>query len=234
MKRILLAFILLLWSSTLPAQSFEVSGWQEIHKGKIGEQIRVPLKIKNTTEKPLVLLIKRTEVQLGSSQKSLFCSENNCIDPPGDDYLLRIDPGQILTSFSIALEAGLAEGTSNLKLMIINKFNPTDNLLLELNFIIEAKPEKSHIYTSKLVTIHDVYPNPTTTVAYIDYKLHTDYQKARIVLHNLLGSPLKEFTLSPYETRVKISVEDLNSGIYFYTLYIDSEGVITRKLIVRK
>jgi hypothetical protein len=234
MKRHLLLVCALIWSNLLIAQSFEVSGFQDTQKGKLGELIRAPLRIKNISEKPITLSIRRTESQIGTSQKSLFCPENNCIEITAEEYVVRLEPGQLLQNFSIGLEAGLAEGFSTLKILIHNKSIPTEYTTLDLNFLVEGKPEKSNIYSSRHITIHDVYPNPATNFASIDYTLHSDPHKTKIVIHNILGSPVKEYELSPFENKVKLSVEDLNTGIYFYTLYIDNEGVITRKLIVKK
>jgi hypothetical protein len=234
MKHRLLLVIIIFWGNSVIAQSFEVSGFQETQKGKIGELIRSPLRIKNTSEKSLVFSIKRIESHIGTSQKSMFCHDNNCIDVIPEDYTVKLEPGQTLQNFSVGLEAGLAEGYSTIKILILNKSIPSESLTLDFNFFVEAKPEKSNIYSSRQITIHDVYPNPVTNFAYIDYTLHADPRKTKIVLHNILGSPIKEYELSAFENKVKLSVEDLNSGIYFYTLYIDNEGVITRKLIVKK
>jgi hypothetical protein len=43
-----------------------------------------------------------------------------------------------------------------------------------------------------------------------------------------------DYDLPASETRVKIQADELISGVYFYTVYIDNSGVLTRKLIVRK
>jgi hypothetical protein len=43
-----------------------------------------------------------------------------------------------------------------------------------------------------------------------------------------------EYDLNFQETKVKILADELASGIYFYTVYIDNNGVTTRKMIVRK
>ena len=40
--------------------------------------------------------------------------------------------------------------------------------------------------------------------------------------------------LSAFEDRAKIQTDEFVSGIYFYTLYLNNNGVLTRKLIVRK
>jgi hypothetical protein len=65
-----------------------------------------------------------------------------------------------MQNFSIGLEAGLAEGFSVVRYTIFNKSNPTESSTIELNYVVEGKSEKSDIYSSKYITIHDVYPNP--------------------------------------------------------------------------
>jgi hypothetical protein len=45
---------------------------------------------------------------------------------------------------------------------------------------------------------------------------------------------MNEFELPTAETHVKIQTEEFTSGIYFYTLYLDNNGILTRKLIIRK
>jgi hypothetical protein len=43
-----------------------------------------------------------------------------------------------------------------------------------------------------------------------------------------------EYELPSFESQAKILTGNLNAGIYFYTLYIDGEAVMTRKLIVKR
>ncbi|MBK8291991.1 MAG: T9SS type A sorting domain-containing protein [Flammeovirgaceae bacterium] len=90
------------------------------------------------------------------------------------------------------------------------------------------------LFQSKDITIHDVYPNPVQDHAFIDYQLHNENVKAKLVIHNILGRPLDEYELNSSETRAKIQTEEYTSGIYFYTLYLDNNGILTRKLIIRK
>ncbi len=234
MKRLLVLIGSILACGVLHAQSFEVLGLQEAYKGSIGDLIRAPLYFKNKTDKPITLVMRKAETQIGSSQKNFFCPDNNCLDPRTEDYILRIEPGQTSQNFSIGLETGLVEGFSAVKYFVYNKSNPNENTQIDLNFVVEGRPEKSSIYTSRFITIHDVYPNPVTDYANIEYQLHADQVKTKIVIHNILGNAVTEYELPHSETRIKILAEQLNAGIYFYTLYIDNEGVMTRKLIVKK
>lgn len=233
MKKILLLVLLLVIGEYTFAQTFEVVGQQDSYKGYIGDLIKAPLRLKNLSEKPITLIIRKSDTQIGSSQKSFFCPDNSCLER-ADDLVIRLEPGQTLSNLYIGLEAGLVEGFSDVKYIVYNKSMPAETMTLNFNFIVETKPEKSNIYSSKSITIHDVYPNPVTNFATIDYQLHTDQYKSKIVVHNILGNALKEYELPASESRVKIVVDDLNAGIYFYTLYIDGEGVMTRKLIIKK
>jgi len=234
MRRVLLLVGYALICGVLNAQNFEVSGLQESYKGSIGDLIRAHLRFKNNTDKPITLILRKLETQIGGTQKNFFCLDNNCLDQRTEDYILKIEPGQTLQNFSIGLEAGLVEGFSAVKYIVYNKSNPSETSQIELNFVVEGRPEKSSIYTSRFITIHDVYPNPVTDHANIDYQLHTDHVKTKIVIHNILGNVLTEYQLPFAETRIKILAEQFSAGIYFYTLYIDNEGVMTRKLIVKK
>ena len=230
--KLLIAFILV--SGVLKGQNFELSSLQDSYKGSIGDLIRAPLQLKNNTEKSITLIIRKVETQIGSTQKSYFCPDNNCLDQRMDDYILKLEPGQTSQNFSIGLEAGLVEGFSAVKYLVYNKSNPAESRQFELNFMVEGRTEKSNIYTSRYITIHDVYPNPVTDRANIDYQLHNEEVKTKIVIHNILGNALTEYELPYSETKVKILTDQFSAGIYFYTLYIDNEGVMTRKLIVKK
>lgn len=234
MKKILLTAIIALLSYELTAQSFEVSVLQDSYKGTIGEIIKVPLVVRNISTKPVTITIRKTGGVIGTSQKNYFCPDERCLDQRVEDYNVRIEPGQSLTSLQIALEAGLVPGLSNVKYVVFNRTSPTEALDLDLNFIVEERPESQTIYHSRHITLQDVYPNPASTHAFVDYRVISEHIKAKVVLHNVLGSAVGEYDLPLMEHKVKINTEDLNPGIYFYTLYIDNEGVMTRKLVIKK
>lgn len=234
MRRLLLAVGLSFASLALAAQNFEIAGLEDSYKGSVGEVIQAPVRIKNNFDKPITLVIKRIETQIGSSQKNFFCPDNNCLDQRTDTYTVRLEPGETLQRFAIGLEAGLTEGFSSVKYQVFNKANPSDVTLLDINFVVEGKQEKGHIYSSPLITIHDLYPNPVVTSARIDYDIHQEHVKAKIIIHNILGSPLSAYDLLASQNSLKIEADQLNTGIYFYTLYVNNESVLTRKLMVKK
>lgn len=216
------------------AQNFEVVGLSESYKGYIGDLVKAPLHFKNTSNKPITLILRKVDSQIGSTQKNFLCPDGECLDAGLNDLIVKVDPGQTLQNLSVGLEAGLVPGISQVKYIVYNRSNPVEMREIELHFTIEERPAKSNIFTSRFITIHDVYPNPVSDFAHIEYKLLNDQVKAKIIIHNILGLELAEYPLPPTENKVKLKTDEYTSGIYFYTLYLDNDGIMTRKLIVKR
>jgi hypothetical protein len=216
------------------AQSFELSDLQENYRGLIGETIKAPLHFKNTSDKAITLVVRKVSAQIGGTQKNYFCLDNTCLDHKTEDHIVKIDPDHTLSMLQVALEGGLAPGLSSIRYVAFNKANPTEIIEFELHFLVEEKGPVQNIYSSRFLTLHDVYPNPVSEQAFVEYKVLDDHIKAKIVIHNILGNAIEEYVLPPLENKIKIRADALSAGIYFYTLYVDNEGVITRKLIVKK
>lgn len=83
------------------------------------------------------------------------------------------------------------------------------------------------------IKISEAYPNPARDYINFDYRWSMDLEEAKIILHNVVGSVVGEYQLDSFETNLSISVSNLESGIYFYTLVVDRQNVLTRKVIVR-
>ena len=234
MRNVLLLVILMLASLATLGQGFEIVNLQESYKGSIGEVIKAPIRFKNTTEKSIVLIIRKISGQIGGTQKNFLCLDANCLDQRAEDQIVKVEPGQTLSSLQVALDAGLVSGLSSVRYIAYNKSNPSQSIEFEVNFIVEEKADKQSIYTSKFITLKDVYPNPVIDHALVDYKILNEQIKAKIIIHNILGNNQGEYELLSSENLLRIPADGLSPGIYFYTLYINNEGVVTRKLIVKK
>jgi hypothetical protein len=216
------------------AQHFELLDKQESYQLSISEQARIPIKIKNSSTKAQFYVIRKVSSDFGSSQKGYFCLDKNCLDPAIDEFSKRIEPGETLSGLVYIVEGGLQNASSIVKLQVFPKGLPSDAVEYSVAITVSEKTRKPVIFQSKDITIEDVYPNPVQDIAYMHYRLVNENIKAKLVIHNILGNPIKDIELTTGEDRAKIMVEELVSGIYFYTLYLDNTGVLTRKLIIRK
>ena len=241
MKKISYIALFTLFGFAASAQSLEIVNTDFDQHGIIGQDLRTVIKIKNISDKPVYFSISEVKKIIGSSQKSFICINNDCDDGnianrSGNiaSYVRKLMPGETDESIVAVLESGLVQGISTISYRVFNVKRTEDYAQIELHYEIKELSDESLLYSSKTVDLSDVYPNPVTEVAIFDYKLKNDSKEAKIIIHNVLGSVAGEYKLNPFEQQLKVSVENYNPGVYFYSLYIDNEGVATKKLVVRK
>jgi hypothetical protein len=233
MTRCRLILVVFLASTlTVAGQGFEIVDKQDTYQAAVSENIQIPVRVRNNSDKAQFYLIRKSS-DMASSQKGYFCLGRNCLEQGTDEFSSRIEPGETIDLY-YTLETGLITGATNLRFEVFVRGNPQHVVEHAVAVQIEEKRETSFVFQSKDITIHDVYPNPVTDQAFIDYRIHNESIKAKVVIHNILGRTMNETELPVFETRIKLQAEELTTGIYFYTLYLDNGGVLTRKLIVRK
>lgn len=216
------------------AQHYEASGPAGSITGQISQTLRIPFRLKNITDKPQLAVFRLSDSDFRATQKGYFCVDNDCYDQGLTEITRRIDPGTTISNVTYVLESGLVAGQNNLVFDIFFRGVAGTRQEFPVLIHIEESGNKDIVYRSPELTLRDLYPNPVSSMAFMDYELAREEIKAKLVIHNILGSPVGELELPHAESRAKISVEELPPGVYFYTVYLDNEGVITKKLIVRR
>ena len=229
----LISLLLIGWSSSF-AQGLEIIDRQDSYLASVGETLNIKFRVKNTSDKPQYYIIRKVYSDMGSTQKGYFCIGKDCLEAGMDEFSKRLEPGEILDGLAFTLETGMVTGLNSFKFEVFPRGNPSAAIEHNVAVNVEEKRTKALVFQSKDITIHDVYPNPVSDLAFIDYTIHNEAVKAKVVIHNILGRTMNETDLPYAETRIKIQAEELATGVYFYTLYLDNNGVLTRKLIVRK
>jgi len=234
MKHYLTLFGMLFITLLGYGQSFDLVDAQDAFQTGVSETLRIPIRIRNNTDKPQTYVIRKVQGELSNSQKGYFCIDKNCLDVGMEEFTKKIDPGQTLTNLYYTLETGLIAGQGNFRFEVFVRGNPREIAEYNVGISVGEKLAKELVFQSKDITIHDVYPNPVSYVANIDYRIHNETMKAKVVIHNVLGKSVGDYEMPYIENKIKISTDELPAGVYFYTVYLNNSGVLTRKLVVRK
>jgi hypothetical protein len=234
MKLLVLASLFFALRLTALSQGVEWADRQENFQAALGQTIRIPIKIKNTSDKAQFFIVRKAQGDLGSNQKGYFCLGEECFDPGVDQFSKRLEPGETLNQLYFTVEPGMTTTFNSLRFEVFPRGNPALGIDQLISLSVEEKPSRSLVFQSRDITIHDIYPNPVVDQAFIDYKIYNEQLKAKVVIHNILGSPVGHHDMPVFESRVKIQAEEFASGVYFYTVYLDNVGVLTRKFVVRK
>jgi Secretion system C-terminal sorting domain len=96
----------------------------------------------------------------------------------------------------------------------------------------EGKGE-NRLFTNDRLWVSNVYPNPADDVTEIDYQMNGTVGETKLVLLNVLGSPVAEYGLDRNDRKVRIVTRDLATGYYLYQLSVEGKKVATKRLLVR-
>ena len=75
-------------------------------------------------------------------------------------------------------------------------------------------------------------PNPAKSSAIIGYRLPQANPSAKLIMVNMSGQVLKEFTLAGVGGKVNLNVSNLASGSYPCTLWVNGQPVVSKQLVV--
>jgi hypothetical protein len=92
------------------------------------------------------------------------------------------------------------------------------------------------LYSGDDFYVSNLYPNPADEFIQIDYSIPAHITNLKIEIRNILGNSVttKPYVLNPENKGIKISTSNLIPGIYFHTLYLDNNALVTRKLIIKR
>lgn len=230
---IILGGLVLGWATGF-CQTFDLVDKQDSYQSAISQTLRIPIHIRNSSDKAQFYIVRKVQDDLNTTQKGYFCLDKNCLEPTTSEFSKKVEAGETLQNLFFTLETGLLSGQHTLRFEVYPMGQAAQAMEHTVSIVIDEHLAKAMMYHSREITIHDVYPNPVTDLASIEYNIHSEGVKAKVVIHNILGKPLGDYELPASDNKIKIPVDELPAGVYFYTLYVNNEGVFTRKLMVRK
>lgn len=92
---------------------------------------------------------------------------------------------------------------------------------------------EEQLYSSDKITVSNIYPNPASEYAEVDYAMSADMRDAKLIVYNVLGSQMAEYPLVKNDSKLRINTREMSTGLYFYQLALEGKKVATKKMLVR-
>ncbi len=97
----------------------------------------------------------------------------------------------------------------------------------------KIRSSDEQLYSSDRITVSNVYPNPASDFAELDYTIQGSVRDAKVIIYNVLGSPVAEYVLDKSDRKLRINTREMPTSVYFYQLAVDGKKVATKKMLVR-
>lgn len=238
MKRLLLFFtwLWLFLPIIAEAQQIRVLSEDLQFSGDLGSSQRKSIILQNESNQSKTYLLKNLRGNVGSSQKVKICIGEQCFDPKRELAKIKIslDPGEIMTDLYLEFEMGIVETMGSFDLFFVNAENIRESFMVEARYSVSNPDTKIDEFDYKDIKLSDVYPNPSSRIAQLDYQFKNPRVKAKITINSFIGNPIAEYELDPERSTLSINVSEFKEGIYFYTLFLDNKNIVTKKLQIKK
>ncbi len=238
MKRLLLFFtwLLLFLPIITEAQQIRVLSEDLQFSGDLGSSQRKSIILQNESNQSKTYLLKNIRGNVGSSQKVRICIGEQCFDPKRDLAKVKISmkPSEIMTDLYLEFEMGIVETMGSFDLFFVNPENIRETFMVEARYSVSNPDKKIDEFDYKDIKLSDVYPNPSSRIAQLDYQFNNPKVKAKITINSFIGNPIAEYELDPESSSLSINVSEFKEGIYFYTLFLDNKNIVTKKLQIKK
>lgn len=191
-------------------------------------EMTVKLNVKNIDTVSKNVICKKQYIDTIAGTENTFCWAGSCWPPatlvtPSQ----LIDSGATNSDFSGHYSPKNNFGTSIIT-YIFKVWHSDDSSWVNVKYNAIYNSVANNSFNSN---ISAPYPNPANNNVSIKYNI-SNKNKANILIYNVYGKLEKQFSINNSIGVINISVSDLPSGIYFYSLIIDGRIIKTNKLIV--
>jgi hypothetical protein len=113
---------------------------------------------------------------------------------------------------------------------IWNTQNPNDSASAFITY--KVNPLSVVEYSVSNVSINS-YPNPATDNLTIDYAIEGNPDRAVIDVYDVLGQVVSTHTLNNNNGRLRLNVEKMNAGVYFYAIKVNGQTIKTERVLIK-
>jgi hypothetical protein len=198
------------------------------------EEFLAHMLVKNNTDREMAVKARREDIEVVSGTYNYLCwvscFGNDVVESPD---AFNIAAGE-MTSDQIFAGHYVPQGntgTTIVKYTFFDANNPDDQVSFSAHFVVS--PTSVDDILAKSV-ISDVYPNPAGQNVFFDYDLPVEVKSAGVTLFNLLGQEVVSQPISDFSGKLQINISNLPEGVYFYSLTLNQQKAVTKKLIIRR
>jgi len=196
--------------------------------------------VTNTSSAAIDVLVRFEEVTAGPAGSGYYFCWTVCYDEgfvsdgfeTPANHSMMIDAGASTDVFFADYVPNNTVGFAEHRFTFFDKNNPSDAATIDVRFDTESVGIEE--LEEGANGISESYPNPAKSVANINYSIAADSKDAQLVVYSMLGSKVREVTLTEERGTVKLDVSSLPSGMYFYSLVVEDKAISTKKMLVTK
>ena len=193
-----------------------------------GDELKFEALVTNKGTEDLPLGVKVNVLEEVAGSLNFFCYYK-CWAP--GTILLNIRdidplPAGVSVDFSSHYMPLLQPGITTIQYVFFNENNDSVWFNVKYSVAVEGIEDVNKVETS-------VYPNPVTSLSSISFNLPSGTKEASLYIYSLTGIKVREYALTSSDTKVFVNANELNAGMYIYSIFVNGKRVSSDKFVVR-
>lgn len=243
MKKLFLLMTFLFITCVIFAQSFTLTDTlqNDVTNGTmslIADSLTQPslhayILVTNNNDNSLVVKAKKIYLDIVVGSSNVFCWGGLCFTPTTfvspNSYTLgtgeTADDPDWLHPIYYPIEN---TGTSIIRYVVFDEANPDDSAFVDIYYEVGVGIEEN-VLTQDYIS--SLYPNPANDHVSFDYELLDD-SDAYISVYDIVGKEIIKRDMTYKEGTIRINTNNLLTGFYYYSFFINNENVRTSRLMI--
>lgn len=176
---------------------------------------------------PVQLKVTANIIDMPQDWDYQICLSGSCELPGISNKTYTLDVGET-KSIDIKIITGSILGTGTITVTIEDANNSSDKSSFNLTAITGQSTGVADLNMTSDDALYQNFPNPFSNSTTIKYVLKD--KAGKLLIMNVLGTIIKEYDLQINNNGILNIQNELADGLYFYTLYIEGEPLITRSM----
>lgn len=220
----------------LDSQNRDISNDTLLVDGTPGDPlIQSPLVLHNPSSRPAQVWIRKVDENLMAGAAVSFCIDGRCFSP---EELTMAQPLDVIPARRLSRQelSGRVHpgGNTGISFVTYEFFSPKEAFTpvsLVVKYAAAESPVSDH---PQLFSLSSPSPNPAASFTSFSCTIPDEVNQAFLIVRDLTGRVVLEQPVDVNDNRIRLNVADLSNGIFLYSLLLDGQPVVTRKLIVSR
>ncbi|MEA3443637.1 MAG: T9SS type A sorting domain-containing protein [Bacteroidota bacterium] len=239
MKKLLPAVLIMFSISfMLTAQNFTIEDHNGVDvsnttidiNGSVSDnELAVDMKVVNNGAADYDVILKKSYISIVANTSNHFCTSVCFPSGTMESGPYLVNAGQSNDISFHYFPSGNA-GSSTIMYTIYNADvanHPGDSVSVTVNYIVTNNVDEA--FSTRI----EIYPNPATDIVKFDYQINSA-NNSWFTFYNMLGNKVKSINLDKSFGNLIIPVDDLEAGIYFYSVIVNGDAIKTNRLVINR
>lgn len=191
------------------------------------------LAVKNISSNDIPVMVKKTMVDTVIGSSNVFCW-GICFGPytyiSPESISVPAGTTNALDFSGHYLPTGIA-GATTVRYTFYAERDLNDSVCV--NVVYMAFPLGTEELDANVTALSNAYPNPATDKVNFNFSIPAG-GKGNLIVRNVLGSKIREIALNGISGKMTIPISNLEEGVYFCTLELGGNAMMTRKMVIRR